>query len=94
MEEKGSKSKPIEIEKGRLYWISDSKASKSKTSKALYFCIDEVLCYEAFYGDFGPLNLAMTHKFVMEVNKIMQKQKHKINHYTSLPRIKGQMLLI
>ena len=84
MEEPGSKNSPIEIEKDRLYWISDSKAPKSKTSKALYFCIDEVLCYEAFCEDFGPLNLAMTHKFVMEVNKIMQKQKHKIYHYTSL----------
>ena len=84
MEDPGSKNSPIEIEKDRLYWISDSKAPKSKTSKALYFCIDEVLCYEAFCEDFGPLNLAMTHKFVMEVNKIMQKQKHKIYHYTSL----------
>lgn len=82
------KTEPIEIEKGRLYWISDSKAPKSKTSKALYFCIDEVLCYEAFFEDFGPLNLAMTHKFVMEVDKIMQKQKHKIYHYTSLDEAK------
>lgn len=78
------KNQPIEIEKDRLYWISDAKAPKSKTSKALYFCIDEVLTYEPFCYDFGPLNLAMTHKFVMEVNKIMQKQKHKIYHYTSL----------
>ena len=84
MEELGSKNYPIEIEKDRLYWVSDSKAPKSKTSKALYFCIDEVLTYESFCEDFGPLNLAMTHKFVMEVNKIMQKQKHKIYHYTSL----------
>ena len=77
------KNQPIEIEKDRLYWISDSKAAKSKTSKALYFCIDEVLCYEAFCDDFRPLNFAMTHKFVMEVNKIIQKQNHKIYHYTS-----------
>ena len=34
MEDSGSKNQPIEIEKGRLYWISDSKAPKSKTSKA------------------------------------------------------------
>ena len=54
METSELKNQPIEIEKGRLYWISDSKAPKSKTSKALYFCIDEVLCYEAFCDDFGP----------------------------------------
>jgi hypothetical protein len=46
MEDLGSKNCPIEIEKDRLYWVSDSKAPKSKTSKALYFCIDEVLTYE------------------------------------------------
>ena len=61
MEEQGSKSELIEIEKGRLYWISDLKAPESKTSKALYFCIDDVLCYKAFCDDFGLLNLAMTH---------------------------------
>ena len=74
---------PIEIEKGRLYWISDSQAPKCKTSKASYFCIDNNLEYEPFYEDFGPLNLAMTHKFVMELGKIMKKQSHKIYHYTS-----------
>ena len=84
MEELGSKNYPLEIEKDKLYWVSDSKAPKSKSSKALYFCIDEVLTYESFCEDFGPLNLAMTHKFVMEVNKIMQKAKNKIYHYTSL----------
>jgi hypothetical protein len=40
MEESETKNQPIEIEKDRLYWISDLKAPKSKKSKALYFCID------------------------------------------------------
>lgn len=87
--EKSEKVKPdpIEIEKGRLYWISDSSAPKCKTSKASYFCIDNNLKYEAFYEDFGPLNLAMTNKFCTEIDKIMQDpnyKKHKIFHYTSL----------
>ena len=47
-------SEAIEIEKGRLYWISDASAPKCKTSKAFYFCIDDNLIYE----DFGPLNLS------------------------------------
>ena len=42
------KNRPIEIEKDRLYWISDSKAHKSKTSKSLYFCIDEVYVMKHF----------------------------------------------
>ena len=77
----------IEIEKGRLYWISDSTAPKCKTAKAFYFCIDENLVYESFFEDFGPLNLAMTHKYCMEVEKIMLNpdfKKHKIYHYTTL----------
>ena len=82
-----STAQPIEIEKGRLYWLSDSTAPKSKTSKAFYFCIDDNLVYESFFEDFGPLNLAMTHKYCMEIDKIMQNpkfQKNKILHYTSL----------
>lgn len=67
-----SKVEAIEIEKGRLYWISDVAAPKCKTTKAFYFCIDDNLVYEAFSEDFGPLNLGMTHKYCMEVDKIMQ----------------------
>ena len=48
MEDSSSKNQPIEIEKDRLYWISDVKAPKSKTSKALYFCIDEVYVTKHF----------------------------------------------
>jgi len=55
-----------------LYWISDSAPPKCKTSQAFYFCIDDNLVYEPFFEDFGPLNLAMTHKYCMEVDKIMQ----------------------
>lgn len=76
----------IEIEKSkyiipkyfidRLYWISDSAPPKCKTSQAFYFCIDENLVYEPFFEDFGPLNLAMTHKYCMEVDKIMQVEKY------------------
>ena len=55
----------------RLYWISDISPPKCKTSQAFYFCIDDNLVYEPFYEDFGPLNLAMTHKYCMEVDNIM-----------------------
>lgn len=55
----------------RLYWISDNKPPKCKTSQAFYFCIDDNLVYEPFCDDFGPLNLAMTHKYCTEVDKIL-----------------------
>lgn len=54
-----------------MYWISDSKPPKCKTSQAFYFCIDESLVYEPFCDDFGPINLAMTHKYCTEVDKIL-----------------------
>lgn len=70
-----------------MYWISDVKPPKCKTSQAFYFCIDDNLVYEPFCEDFGPLNLAMTHKYCMEVDKILTNpdySKHKLYHYTSL----------
>ena len=54
-----------------MFWISDAKPPKCKTSQAFYFCIDDNLVYEPFCDDFGPLNLAMTHKYCLEVDKIL-----------------------
>lgn len=45
------------------------------------------LVYEPFCNDFGPLNLAMTYKFCVELDKLMKNQayeKYKIYHYASL----------
>lgn len=36
-----------------------------------YYNLVKALVYAPFFEDFGPLNLAMTHKFSMEVDKIM-----------------------
>jgi len=69
-----------------LFWISDNNPPKCKNTQAFYFCIDEALVYAPFFEDFGPLNLAMTHKFSMEVDKIMNNPDYtsfKIYHYTS-----------
>ena len=61
----------------RTYWISDSHPPKSRTS-AFYFNIDEVkaetnsqqLVYYGFNSDFGPLNLAQTHRFCSELEAL------------------------
>ena len=79
-----SLNEAIEIEKVCLYWISDSFAQNVKHQKVFYFCIDDNLVYEAFFDDFGPLNLAQTHKYCMEVDKIMQNQDFKKHKYISL----------
>jgi len=83
MESKKNKFYSIEIEKDKLYWISNSEPPKSK-SKALFFSIDEVLAYKPFNEDFGPVNLSMTHKLAIELELMMRKSNCKIYFYTSL----------
>lgn len=87
---KKKKSGSLEILPKKLYWISDDKPPKSSSS-AYYFCIDDVLVYNPFWKDFGPLNMAMMHKFCKELEKLMENKKYakyKIYHYTSLDREK------
>ena len=75
----------------RLYWVSDDTQPKN-IARAYYFCIDDVnyrqdLVYTPFCSDFGPLNLAMTHKFCHELDKLLSSpdfQTVKFYHYTTL----------
>ena len=42
--------------------------------------------YDSFNNDFGPLNLAMTHKFIRELVRLMadpQYKNYKLFHYSS-----------
>ena len=53
---------------------------------AYYFSIDDELVYDPFNYDFGPLNLAQTHKFVRELVRMMADPAYKdckIFHYCS-----------
>jgi hypothetical protein len=54
----------------KLYWISGSRPPSSE-SKAYYFSVDNELTYEPFHKDFGPLNLAKTHKYVRELVRLL-----------------------
>ena len=65
-----SENKSIEIIPGRLYWISDKVAPRSRTH-AFYFNIDNDLCYEPFFADFGPLDLGKVHLFCQELEKLI-----------------------
>lgn len=94
MEEKKDKKRkkvaPIEIIPDKLYWISDKDPPRSSSS-AYYFCIDDALVYNPFWKDFGPLNMAMMHKFCKELEKLMKSKKYnkyKIYHYTSTEKEK------
>jgi hypothetical protein len=70
----------------KLYWISASSPPKSH-SEAYFFNVDSELVYEPFNSDFGPLNLAMTHKYIRELCRLLADPKYlniKLFHYTCL----------
>jgi len=80
----------IEIIKDKLYWISARKPPKSH-SEAYFFNVDNELVYEPFNSDFGPLNLASTHKYIRELCRLLADPKYtntKLFHYTSLSQDK------
>jgi cell division cycle 14 len=76
----------VEIIPNKLYWISDKTPPKNQPN-SYYFCVDNELVYQPFCSDFGPLNLAMTYKFCVELERLLKNpiySSHKIYHYTSL----------
>lgn len=76
----------IEVIPKRLFWVSDNKPPRGN-NKAFFFCIDNDLKYIPFFSDFGPLNLAQTYRFVVELEKLQDNPSFKespIYHYCSL----------
>jgi cell division cycle 14 len=52
----------------------------------LYYNSDEGLLYEQFFADYGPLNLGYLHRYVTEVDLLLQEAKataKKVVHYSS-----------
>lgn len=48
--------------------------------------MSQELVYEPFNSDFGPLNLATTHKFIRELCRVLADDRYKdvkLFHYTS-----------
>ena len=85
--DKIQKYNPIEIIENTLYWIPSDDPPKSD-DEAYYFSTDKCLelQYDPFHKDFGPLNLAMTHRFCCELTKILHERKDqdwKIYHHSS-----------
>ena len=62
--------KLCEIIQGKLYWVSDSKAPTNHMN-AYFFNIDNDLVYYPFNMDFGPLNLAMVHRYCRELARLL-----------------------
>jgi len=83
-------SKPIEIIKDKLFWLSDKNPPKNQPN-AFFFNIDHDLVYEPFFADFGPLNLGMLYRFVIELDKLVSDAKYsksKFYHHTSMDTAK------
>ncbi|KAL9846150.1 dual specificity protein phosphatase CDC14A isoform 2-T2 [Geothlypis trichas] len=79
-----------EFVKDRLYFATLRTKPKS-TVNTHYFCTDEELVYENFYGDFGPLNLAMLYRYCCKLNKKLKYFSHsrkKIVYYTTFDQRK------
>ncbi|NXK79150.1 CC14A phosphatase, partial [Amazona guildingii] len=74
----------------RLYFATLKNKPKS-TVNTHYFCTDEELVYENFYGDFGPLNLAMLYRYCCKLSKKLKYfslSRKKIVYYTSFDQRK------
>lgn len=74
---------PIEIIPDKLYWIADSKPPQNYKN-AFFFNIDNDLTYFPFNKDFGPLNLAMVHRYSRELARLLKDKNYadnKVFHY-------------
>ena len=72
---------PFSIDK--LYWVSNSKPPQNYKS-AFFFNIDDDLTYMPFNKDFGPLNLAMVHRYCRELARLLRDKNYEENrvfHY-------------
>lgn len=69
----------------RLYWISDSAPPRNRPN-SYFICIDDDLVYKPFCNDFGPLNLAMTYRYCIQLERLLKDPRYefqRIYHYTS-----------
>eukprot|EP00811_Abedinium_folium_P033229 NODE_6209_length_1693_cov_21.649425.p1 GENE.NODE_6209_length_1693_cov_21.649425~~NODE_6209_length_1693_cov_21.649425.p1 ORF type:complete len:399 (+),score=31.70 NODE_6209_length_1693_cov_21.649425:149-1345(+) len=87
----------IEIEPDRLYWVALS-STPTDTRRSHYFSIDEVYSYEAFYMDFGPLDLSCICRYchlLEEKLKDPALDGMRIIHYCSCdPNLKANAILL
>ena len=76
----------VEVIPRKLFWVSDKTPPKNQPN-SYYFCIDNERVYQPFCSDFGPLNIGMTYKFCIELERLIKNPVYsnfKIYHYTSL----------
>ena len=68
--------------------MADSKAPHNYKN-SFFFNIDNDLTYLPFNNDFGPLNLAMVHRYCRELARLMKDENYencRIFHYVNSNR--------
>ena len=68
-----------------MFWVADKKPPQNYKN-AFFFNVDEDLTYFPFNKDFGPLNLAMVHRFCRELARLLKDDNYKgsrVFHYCS-----------
>lgn len=59
----------VELMPNRLYWATLNSATLPRnTSRSQYFSADSTFVYEAFFHDFGPLNLGATYRYCRQLD--------------------------
>lgn len=71
----------LEIVQDRLYWAALAAPPEHDESR-YYFSIDDVLVYEPFSQDFGPLSLAHTVRYCHHLQNCLRSHQVVV-HYTS-----------
>ena len=67
----------IEIIPDKLYFLITSDFSIRQDPKLLYHSTDSTLVYTAFFADFGPLDLGLTHQFCVELDILVRNTGNK-----------------
>lgn len=80
-------SEKIEIFPGRYYWLSN-RTCPMDSQDSHYFCTDELLVYDPYYGDFGPLNISLVCRYcrMMQYKLSDPKLAGKAIHHVCKPQ--------
>jgi len=67
-------SEKVEVLPGRYFWMV-SNTVPADTADSHYFCTDDILVYDPYYGDFGPLNISLVCRYCRMMNAKMEDAK-------------------
>ena len=69
----------VEFGLGRLYWVC-MRHVPLDTEDSSFFSTDDVLVYDPYYGDFGPLNIAQVCRYCRLINQKLADESLRHKH--------------